>query len=146
MLASLKTGNKAFWTRPFRMPLSNPIVTDSYGYVRQTGAYSILHKGVDFRAVVGTPVLAMNRGVVRQVHTYRDYGKTVVIDHGLGVMTFYMHLSKVEVHEGELVLPGQVIALSGMSGYAESPHLHVSVRIGGVSVDPVAFLNLVGAH
>jgi len=54
----------------------------------------------------------------------------------------YMHLSESKVNAGELVLPGQVIGLSGQTGYAENPHLHVSVRIGGVSIDPIEFLKL----
>ncbi|MFA6095419.1 MAG: M23 family metallopeptidase, partial [Candidatus Paceibacterota bacterium] len=68
--------------------------------------------------------------------------RTIVVDHGLGLMTFYMHLSKIFVNEGELVLPGQVIGLSGDTGYAERPHLHLTVRIGGVSIDPVRFMGL----
>jgi murein DD-endopeptidase MepM/ murein hydrolase activator NlpD len=104
--------------------------------------YSITHKGTDFRAVEGTPVLAMNRGVVRLVQEGRNYGKTVIIDHGLGLQTFYMHLSKINVKVGELVLSGQIIGLSGMTGYAEAAHLHTTVRIGEVSIDPVRFLGL----
>jgi murein DD-endopeptidase MepM/ murein hydrolase activator NlpD len=141
-LLGLRTGLHAFWTRPFGYPVANPIVTDSYGYSRDTVGYSITHKGTDFRAVEGTPVLAMNRGVVRLVQEGRNYGKTVIIDHGLGLQTFYMHLSKINVKVGELVLSGQIIGLSGMTGYAEAAHLHTTVRIGEVSIDPVRFLGL----
>jgi murein DD-endopeptidase MepM/ murein hydrolase activator NlpD len=88
--------------------------------------------------------MAINRGVVRIVHTYRDYGKTIVVDHGLGVMSFYMHLSKIYVAPGELVLPGEVIGKSGHTGYAEQPHLHLTIRIGGISIDPVKFFALMG--
>jgi murein DD-endopeptidase MepM/ murein hydrolase activator NlpD len=141
-LLGLRTGDHAFWTRAWRAPVADPIVTDTYGYSRQTGGYSIAHKGTDFRAAEGTPVLAMNRGVARLVQTGRNYGKTLVVDHGLGVQTLYLHLSKILVNQGELVLPGQVIALSGQTGYADRPHLHLSVRIGEVSVDPEKFLEL----
>lgn len=141
-LLNLRTGTHAFWKEPFRFPVANPIVTDPYGYSRKTGAYSIAHKGTDFRAKEGTAVLAMNRGVVRLVRTYRNYGKTIVVDHGLGLMTFYMHLSKINVKEGQLVLPGQVIGLAGKTGYAEEPHLHLTVRLNDISIDPMKFLAL----
>lgn len=142
ILAGLKTGSKSFWLEPFRYPLDTIFITDEYGYSRKTGEYSIAHKGVDFRAKVGTPVYAMNRGVARIVKDFRNYGKTVVVDHGLGVMTFYMHLSKIYVQEGQLVLSGQRIAASGQTGYAESPHLHTTVRIDGISIDPIKFIAL----
>lgn len=141
-LASIHTGTKAFWTKPFLPPLKQIFVTDEYGYSRTTGAYSIPHKGADYRAVEGTPVMAMNRGVVRIAKTYRNYGKTIVVDHGLGLMTFYMHLSKIKVNVGDLVNQGQIIALSGQTGYAEMPHLHLTVRINGSSIDPVKFMEL----
>jgi murein DD-endopeptidase MepM/ murein hydrolase activator NlpD len=144
ILNTLKTGTKAFWSEKFQSPVANPIITDIYGYTRDTVGYSIAHKGTDFRAPEGTKVFAMNRGVVRLARTFRNYGKTVVVDHGLGLQTLYMHLSRIHVNEGELVLPGQLIGRSGQTGYAEKPHLHLSVKISGISIDPVKFLALFG--
>lgn len=141
-LLGLRTGGHAFWKEPWRYPVADPAITDTYGYSRSTVGQSITHKGTDFRAPEGTPVLAMNRGVVRKVQEGRNYGKTIIVDHGLGVQTLYMHLSKILVNEGELVLPGQKIGLSGKTGYAEAAHLHLSVRIGEVSIDPVEFIDL----
>lgn len=141
-LASLWTGKKSFWTNNFIYPIQKPIVTDDYGYTRITGQYSIAHKGVDFRANEATKVTAVNRGVVRLVKTFRNYGKTVVVDHGLGVMSFYMHLSKISVNQGELVLPGQLIGYAGQTGYAEQSHLHLTLRINNISIDPIKFLDL----
>jgi murein DD-endopeptidase MepM/ murein hydrolase activator NlpD len=143
-LAALATGKKAFWTLFFQYPVKDPFVTDEYGYTRTTGQYSITHKGVDLRASSTTRVSSINRGVVRLVKTFRNYGKTIVVDHGLGVMSFYMHLSKVLVNQGELVLPGQLIGYAGQTGYAEKPHLHLTVRINGVSIDPIIFIKLLG--
>ncbi len=140
-LLHLETSKKALWKKPFQYPVENPIVTDEYGYTRQTGSYSILHKGTDFKASTGTKILAMNRGIVRVAKKYRDYGNTIVVDHGLGVMTFYMHLSKLKVKKGHVVEQGQVIGLSGKTGYAESPHLHLTVRINNISIDPVVFMS-----
>lgn len=145
LLAKLRTGTKAFWTKPFGPPLRTPlIVTDPYGYDRDTIGATITHKGTDFRAEEYTRARAMNRGVVRLARTLGIYGKTVVVDHGLGLQTMYMHLSRIDVNVGQLVLPGQILGLSGQTGYAESPHLHVTVRIGDVSIDPVKFLAFFG--
>lgn len=141
-ISVIHTGTKAFWKTAFTQPLKEVFITDEYGYSRKTGAYTIAHKGSDYRAEEGTPVTAMNRGVVRIAKTYRNYGKTIVVDHGLGLMIFYMHLSKINVNVGELVLPGQIIGKSGQTGYANGPHLHLTVRINGTSIDPVKFLKL----
>lgn len=144
-LINLRTGMKAFWTNKFQMPLKEITVTDEYGYSRKTGTYSIAHKGTDFRAKEGTRINAINRGVVRVAKEYRNYGKTIVVDHGLGLMSFYMHLSKIKVNVGELVIPGQVIGLSGQTGYATQPHLHFTLRINDISIDPVKFFGLFNA-
>ena len=142
IINSVYSAFKRFWSEKFIYPVTNPIVTDSYGYLRKTGYYTIPHKGTDFRAKEGTPILAMNRGIVRLATQSTIYGKTIAIDHGFGVITYYMHLSKISVSQGELVKNGQNIGLSGMTGYAEVPHLHLSVKINGISIDPVAFINL----
>ncbi len=139
---SVRTFPRALWTGKFIIPVPNHYVTDTYGYSRQTGGQSITHKGTDFRATTGTPVVAMNRGIVRLARTYQIYGKTIIVDHGGGLMTLYMHLSKILVNEGELVKQDQIIARSGQTGYAEGPHLHVSVWIDKVSVDPMRFMAL----
>ncbi|MEK7575417.1 MAG: M23 family metallopeptidase [Patescibacteria group bacterium] len=137
---SVRTFPKSLWTEDFRFPILNPTVTDSYGYVRQTVGQFITHKGTDFSSKEGAVVKAMNRGIVRLARTYQIYGKTIIVDHGAGLMTLYMHLSKIKVNEGELVKQGQLIGLSGKTGYAESPHLHVSVWINKISVDPMKFM------
>ncbi|MBX4189424.1 M23 family metallopeptidase [Candidatus Parcubacteria bacterium] len=144
ILAALPTSTTTLWSEAFTFPISNPVVTDVYGYNRLTGtgASTIIHKGTDFRAPEGTPVLAMNAGVVRLAKKFTIYGNTVVIDHGLGLQTLYMHLSQTNVQVGERVERGQVIAKSGQTGYAEAAHLHISVRIGGISIDPMKFLTL----
>lgn len=143
-LVDLFSQKKALWSLPFIPPVTNPIVTDIFGYSRQGSTVAITHKGTDYRAPVGTPVYAMNRGVVRMSRLFRNYGNTVVVDHGLGVMTFYMHLSRVRVAEGQLVQRGQLLGLSGDTGYVSAPHLHLTVRINGASIDPEAFLRLMG--
>ncbi|MEY4731317.1 MAG: hypothetical protein RL681_263 [Candidatus Parcubacteria bacterium] len=147
VLAGLWTNPRALWSESFQPPLRTElVVTDPYGYDRDTVGTVITHKGTDFRAEEGTRVRAMNRGVVRLARTFSTYGKTIVVDHGLGLQTFYMHLSQIRVHVGQLVVPGQVLGLSGQTGYAESPHLHISVRMNGTSIDPAKFLELFGVR
>ncbi len=139
------TASEKLWEGPFRLPLDGALtITDVYGYKRQTGSVSLSHQGTDFRASEGTPVYAMNQGRVAFSGTFRNYGETVIIDHGLGLMTFYMHLSKREKEKGESVEKGDLIAKSGNTGYSLGPHLHLSVRINGFSIDPMKFLELMG--
>lgn len=141
-LAAIQTEPNALFTEPFAWPLKIVEVTDEYGYVRKTVNSSIAHKGTDFRAAIGTNVFSANNGVVRISKEYRNYGNTIAIDHGAGIMSFYMHLSKRSVNVGDVIERGEPIGLSGDTGYAESPHLHLTVRVNGVSIDPIAFFEL----
>ncbi len=135
------------WSGQFRLPLNgSPTVTDVYGYSRQTGSVSLMHQGTDFRASEGTSVYAMNSGKVVFSKSFRNYGNTVIIDHGLGLMTLYMHLSETDAKLGDSVEKGDLIAKSGNTGYSLGPHLHLSVRIGGFSIDPQKFLELMGSR
>lgn len=131
---------RPLWNLPFRNPLIHPVVTDVYGTVRQTGVYSVSHKGTDFKADIGTPVYPINRGVVRFAGTLPTYGKSIIIDHGLDITSLYLHLSKINVVAGQLALPHILIGKSGDTGFSGGPHLHLSIKIGGLSVDPETFL------
>lgn len=141
-LASVVSATSSFFTETFVWPVASPIITDEYGYSRTTGAYDIPHKGTDFKADVGTKVFAANHGVVRVAKEFRNYGNTVIIDHGAGILTFYMHLSRLDVGMGDMIRRSQLIGLSGQTGYATGPHLHFTVRVNGVSIDPVTFFKL----
>lgn len=135
------------WDGQFRLPLDgSPVVTDVYGYSRKTGSVTLGHQGTDFRASLETPVYAMNAGIVVFAKSFRNYGNTVIIDHGLGLMTLYMHLSETDVKRDDRVEKGALIAKSGNTGYSLGPHLHLSVRIGGVSIDPQKFLEFMGSR
>jgi hypothetical protein len=143
ILEGIPTEKKAFWSEGFIRPLPEPVVvTDTYGYTRLTGASTISHKGTDYRAAVGVPIMAMNNGVVRIAQEFIVYGKTIVIDHGFGLHTLYMHLSEIDVEVGDTVTKEQIIGKSGKTGYSEFPHLHISVKIDGISIDPEKFLEL----
>ncbi|MDQ5962642.1 MAG: hypothetical protein QG653_449 [Patescibacteria group bacterium] len=146
ILNNLESSSRRLWSERFKYPLVRNVVTDTYGYSRVTGGTVVSHKGLDLRAPVGTRVYAMNRGVVRLVREFTVYGNTVVIDHGQGLQTWYMHLNKTNVKEGAMVERGTFIGYSGDSGYANGAHLHISVRISGTSVDPLMFMRYFGAR
>ncbi len=100
------------------------------------------HTGVDVDAPEGAPVQASNSG--RVVFTDQQFfsGKTLVINHGLGLFTMYFHLSEILVTEGEIVKKGELIAKVGNTGRATGPHLHWGVRLNGARINPVSLVNL----
>ena len=143
-IAALPQGRTAAnWQHAFGLPLTSTIViTDPYGFNRETGEISIPHKGIDFKAASGTPVYAINDGLVMTAKNYTVYGGTVIVNHGLGVQSLYMHLSHITATAGTMVKRGQLIGYSGETGYAVGPHLHLSIKVNGVSIDPKAFFNI----
>jgi murein DD-endopeptidase MepM/ murein hydrolase activator NlpD len=99
------------------------------------------HAGIDFRAPEGAPVRASNRGRVVLARELFFTGNTVVIDHGCGLFTLYVHLSELGVHRSEWVDRGREIGKVGMTGRATGPHLHFAVRLGDARIDPEALLS-----
>ncbi len=98
------------------------------------------HSGLDFAVARGTPVKASAAGTVLASDDYFFNGKTIFIDHGNGLITLYCHLEQFDVQAGQTVSKGQLIGLSGMTGRATGPHLHWSVVLNGVMVDPELFI------
>ncbi len=141
-LKAVTSTSTALWSEPFRFPVASPTVTDKFGITRDSGAVAITHEGTDFAAAPGTPVYAINRGIVKIAEPFTAYGNTIVLDHGVGVQSLYMHLSEIDVKPGQVVQRGQLLGLSGETGYSEGPHLHLSIKIAGVSIDPLKFLAL----
>jgi hypothetical protein len=99
------------------------------------------HSGVDISSPYGSPVRAANSGRVVLASDLYFAGKTVVIDHGLGVFTQYLHFSKIIAQRGELVKKGDIIGEIGSTGRVTGPHLHWGVRIIGARVDPLSVLS-----
>lgn len=98
------------------------------------------HSGVDISSPYGAPVVASNSGRIVLVSQLYYAGNTVIIDHGLGVFTLYLHLSKFRVKRGESVEKGAVIGEIGATGRVTGPHLHWGVKIQGNRVDPFSLL------
>jgi len=130
------------WEGSFAPPVSAAI-SDVFGTARVfNGETQSMHQGVDYAVPSGTPVKALNRGTVLLARPLFFEGNCVVLDHGQGLLSLYMHLSKLEVKEGDDVTKGEEIALSGGSGRATGPHLHVAVRWQGVYLNPLSLLDL----
>jgi murein DD-endopeptidase MepM/ murein hydrolase activator NlpD len=130
------------WSGQFTAPVEASI-SDVFGSVRIfNGKTSSPHLGLDFRVPSGTPVAAMNGGTVLLARPLYFEGNFVVLDHGQGLLTLYLHLSEFNVKEGDQVRRGQEIGLSGGTGRATGPHLHVAVRWKGTYLDPARLLQL----
>jgi murein DD-endopeptidase MepM/ murein hydrolase activator NlpD len=130
------------WEGRFLPPVSASI-SDVFGTARVfNGETQSLHQGLDYAVPSGTAVAALNRGIVLLARPLFFEGTCVVLDHGQGLLSLYMHLSKLEVKEGDQVAKGQEIALSGGTGRATGPHLHIAVRWQGIYVNPATLLSL----
>jgi murein DD-endopeptidase MepM/ murein hydrolase activator NlpD len=130
------------WTSSFERPRASAI-SSGFGTGRTfNGQVSSRHLGVDFRGAVGAPVLAANRGVVALVDNFFLGGRVIYLDHGGGLTTGYLHLSRVLVAPGDTVARGQTIGLVGATGRVTGPHLHWTARYGALTVNPLDLLEL----
>jgi murein DD-endopeptidase MepM/ murein hydrolase activator NlpD len=130
------------WNGNFSAPV-DAATSDVFGSQRIfNGVAQREHQGLDYRVHTGTPVSAMNDGAVLLARFLYFEGNCVVIDHGQGLLTLYFHLSEIKVKEGDTVKRGQEIGLSGGTGRATGPHLHVAVRWQGTYLDPARLMAL----
>jgi murein DD-endopeptidase MepM/ murein hydrolase activator NlpD len=130
------------WKGSFAPPV-NAEISGVFGVERVfNGLVQSTHQGLDFRVPSGTQVAAVNSGRVILARPMFFEGNWVVIDHGQGLLTLYLHLSEFSVKEGDEVSKGQPIGLSGGTGRATGPHLHLAVRWQGVYVNPQVLLKL----
>ena len=126
----------AEWSGRFEVPV-NTKPSEGFGTRRTfNGQLASIHRGMDYHAPMGTPVLAANAGQVILARELFYEGNCVIINHGQQFMTMYMHLSSLQVKEGEKVEKGQQIGLSGATGRVTGPHLHVAVRWQDAYLDP----------
>jgi murein DD-endopeptidase MepM/ murein hydrolase activator NlpD len=126
---------------PSRDPIANSYITSGFGgRADPFGGGSQFHKGIDFEADVGDPVLAVADGVVSYSGVRSGYGNVVEIDHGNGYVTRYAHNSRLERNVGDLVRAGQEIAKAGSTGRSTGAHVHFEVWQNGAVVNPRKFL------
>ncbi|MEM6994160.1 MAG: M23 family metallopeptidase [Myxococcota bacterium] len=105
-----------------------------------SGRGTRLHGGVDLRGAIGDPALSVADGTVVFAGHDALLGNHVIVDHGLGVQSFYGHLSALLVHEGIAVERGAAIGLIGNTGRSAAPHLHLTIKVDGVAVDPIGLI------
>lgn len=130
------------WEGSFGYP-ANGKVTTKFGSQRVVnGEKGSNHKGVDFGPGFGKPVFAVNGGVVSLVEKFKMHGNTVIINHGQGVSSLYLHLNDFAVKVGDTVKKGDVIGHVGSTGVATGPHLHFAMYVHVVAVNPMSWFKL----
>jgi murein DD-endopeptidase MepM/ murein hydrolase activator NlpD len=134
-------GLPPMWSGAFIMPVSGRKTSD-FGLIRYVNnRENGRHSGWDLAAPTGTPVVAVNEGRVVFAGTLYATGYTVILHHGLDLYSAYAHLSKITVQEGERVGRGQQVGKVGATGLATGPHLHLTMRVGEIPVDPALFID-----
>ena len=127
-------------TKPNIWPVDGPLMS-SFG--QRSDPFSgegVLHKGVDISAPMGTSVRATADGIVSFADRFGGYGRLVIVDHGNGFETYYAHLSRIDVIEGQEIRQGEFVGAVGATGRVTAPHLHYEVRIGKAPVNPYRYL------
>lgn len=137
-----KVTDVIYFTKPFVYPVNTTApVSSPFNEIRQTGDERITHLGVDFDLPTNTPVHAINDGIVQQTYVDPIYGNSVILDHGQGIFSLYLHLEKILTQTGAVIQQNELVGLVGETGLASAPHLHLSIKIKSTSVDPLQFIN-----
>jgi murein DD-endopeptidase MepM/ murein hydrolase activator NlpD len=130
------------WIDKFIKPIQSD-VTSPFGVKRIINKKKeSRHRGTDYKGKTGTPIKSINSGTVALTDNHFFGGNTVVIDHGLGLYSVYLHLSKKYVSNGDRVTKGDIIGLVGSTGRTSGPHLHLSIKLNGESINPESLYGL----
>lgn len=133
------------WLGRFQLPIKSSM-TSPFGNKRMfNGQLRSFHNGVDFRAPVGKPIYAANAGVVKLAKRLFFSGNIIIVDHGTGIFSNYAHLSRIDVEPGQLLEKGQLMGYSGATGRVNGPHLHWGIKINGIYIDPLQFIDVIAA-
>lgn len=137
VVAGKVSASGMIWPMP-----SSRYITSGFGYRKEVMAGSgTFHNGVDIAVNAGAPILAAKAGRVISASYHYSMGNHVILDHGNGVYTIYMHSSKLLVSVGQDVAQGQTVALVGSTGMSTGPHLHFSVKLNGQYVNPLNYVS-----
>ncbi len=130
-----------YFQEKFVEPLDSWINIGAFGNIRQDKYGAIRHLGVDLDGKTGDSIYATNTGIVVYANTLKNYGNVVVIEHGFGIYSLYLHMSKIKTRVGSRVEAKEKIGEVGNTGsYTLGPHLHFSIKIDGESVNPQKFI------
>ena len=131
------------WTGGFRIPLDGVTTGGNFGKRRVlNGTPGSPHSGVDFPALSGTPIYAAQRGRVVLAEPLYFSGNTVIVDHGLGLYTFYGHMESIDAKVGDLVEIGTLLGKVGATGRVTGPHLHWGLTLNRSRVNPLELVSL----
>lgn len=132
-----------YWSEPLVLPVRG-CMTSRFGVQRYMNgkATGNFHAGLDQRSPSGTPVHAVDGGIVKIVREWNLHGRTVGVDHGQGLESIYLHMSKLAVSEGAKVKKGDVVGYVGSTGRSTAPHLHWSLYANGVPVNPLDWVQV----
>ena len=134
--------SEKLWEGNFILPLEKPLST-LFGTKRIINRESeSIHRGLDMQGEEGEAIHASNRGRVVLTEELFFGGNTLILDHGQGIYTVYMHMSAFNVSPGDLVAKNDIIGFVGSSGRSSGPHLHFGVKVAGINVNPVSITGL----
>lgn len=141
MLTPFRThvSERVYMDGAFSIPVEGKITT-SFGLHRYTNGSDTftIHNGLDIAASGKPDILAAQNGIVVYVGELSIPGKTVVIDHGMNVLSYYYHMSSINVAVGQVVTTGTKVGNMGSTGYSTGDHLHFTVMINGVATNPTS--------
>jgi murein DD-endopeptidase MepM/ murein hydrolase activator NlpD len=136
----LKTADHFLWSQPFKQQSNSKVeanFADVRNYIYQGKKIDQqVHLGYDLSITQHVGVEATNDGRVVYAAPLGIYGNCIVVDHGYGLQSIYGHLSEIDVHEGDMVKRSQIMGKSGMTGMAGGDHIHFSMQLEGVQIDP----------
>ena len=139
--ARSNSSQQKLYSNNFVWPLEGTISTE-FGATRYVnGRLQSRHSGIDIAADAGTDVMASNAGIVTLATNLTVTGKTIIIDHGQGIFSSYAHLNKMNVKKGEQINKGEKIGEIGSTGFSTGPHLHWTIKVSNIYVNPRSFIN-----
>jgi murein DD-endopeptidase MepM/ murein hydrolase activator NlpD len=137
---------RRYWSGSFSLPVPGPVISAFGKRSVYNGQPRSPHSGTDFQGAAGTPIRAPNAGKVVLASALYYSGNTVILDHGLGLYSYFGHMSAFSVKEGDQVKPGEVVGKVGATGVVTGPHLHWSVRLAGTRVDPLSLIRVLAGR
>jgi murein DD-endopeptidase MepM/ murein hydrolase activator NlpD len=131
-----------YWSGSFVLPVPGAVVSEFGKLTVYNGQSTSPHLGTDFAGAAGTPIRAPNAGRVVLAADLYYTGHTIILDHGQGLYSYFGHMSAFSVREGDTLATGDVVGLVGATGRVTGPHLHWSVWLAGIRVDPLSLVDV----
>ena len=136
---------RRYWSGSFTLPVPGSVISAFGKRSVYNGQPRSAHSGTDFQGATGTPIRAPNAGKVVLASALYYSGNTVILDHGLGLYSYFGHMSAFSVKEGDQLKSGEMLGKVGATGLVTGPHLHWSVRLAGTRVDPLSLIRVLAA-